>query len=108
MQDADLLHAALDAFADDAPRYIDRLERHARDGDADGATHAAHALKGAAASVAAGRVRRTAADIERRAQTAPGDELETLIASLREQTEACVGFIARVNHDADAPNRKAA
>ena len=62
-------------------------------GDGDRIACAAHALKGAAAAVAATAVRRAAAEVETLARDNRLDQLTTALPTLRSEIDRCVAYI---------------
>jgi PAS domain S-box-containing protein len=86
--DRQLLKEVIGLFRKDSPRSLRRIERalHKRDGDA--LRMAAHALKGAIATVGSSTGRETAAELEAMAKAGRFADAEGIYAHLRELVDA--------------------
>jgi two-component system, sensor histidine kinase and response regulator len=74
-------------FLEDAPARVAELEAAAREGDRDALRRAAHQLKGTAATVGATDVARSAAELERAADSTALDTVPGLLASLHTELD---------------------
>jgi len=84
MNDRDLASTVVGAFLQDYPVQLALLSKRLSEADADGARRQAHKMKGAAASISAGRLRMSALEIERAAGVG---ELQSAVALMPRMTE---------------------
>jgi CheY-like chemotaxis protein len=85
--DRELLKEVIDLFRKDSPAALRRIERALHKRDADALRMAAHALKGAIATVGSSAGRETAAELETMAKASRFADAERVHAHLRELVE---------------------
>jgi HPt (histidine-containing phosphotransfer) domain-containing protein len=85
--DRQLLKEVIGLFRKDSPRSLGRIERALRKRDGDALRLAAHALKGAIATVGSSAGRETAAELEMMAKSGRFADAEPIYAHLRELVE---------------------
>jgi len=86
----------LDGFLKDAPSQLERLRQRVEEADAPGARIQAHALEGAAATVAAQSLKTMARAIERAGAAGRLDRCSELLPHAVEEFERLKSAIARV------------
>lgn len=91
----DLVEEVLGLFLDDAPPRVEELVNAVAAGDAGQAARAAHALKGAAGNIGAGRVQAAAHRIEAAAKGGDLEEAAAALTLLRAEFDALIAEIAR-------------
>lgn len=82
-------------FLDDAPPRVDEIVSAVAAGDADQTARAAHALKGAAGNIGAGRVQAVAHRIEAAAKGGDLDEGAAALILLRDELDILISEITR-------------
>jgi HPt (histidine-containing phosphotransfer) domain-containing protein len=90
--DREFYRELLDLFLDDARQRLSRLETALSTGDLKEVTSTAHSIKGAAANLAAGRVRDIAYAIESRGRAGDGAGLAALTGDLAAELERVAVF----------------
>ena len=85
MGDRELAWIVIEAFLLDAPGQIQQLQAFLGSGDVDGSTRQAHSIKGAAATVGAERLRKTAFDMEKAANAKNLHTVEEAMEGLQAQ-----------------------
>ena len=80
-------------FETDLPHRVDQIMSHAQAGDAQAAAESAHALKGAAAVMAAEPVRELAARIEAMGKAGDLAEVASLAKQLRDEAGRCLRLL---------------
>jgi signal transduction histidine kinase/CheY-like chemotaxis protein len=88
-----VLGRVLDKFELQAKRDVEALTQHLAAGDATAAAKTAHALKGAAAIIAAERLTSLAADLEKLGRESRLDEMAQQMAELRQQVSLCLDYL---------------
>ena len=86
----------LGKFEQHAARDVEQIRQQIEDRDAPAAARTAHALKGAAAIVAADRLSRIADQLEQLGREKQLDELERQLAQLRDEARKCIDYLPQV------------
>ena len=93
MGDPAIAMVLLEKFEAQLHRDLEEMEQGLASGDGDRIACTAHALKGAAAAVAATAIRRVAAEVETLARDNRLDQLATALPALRSEIDRCVAYI---------------
>ncbi len=83
----------LSEFARDLPQRVEKIARHARQGDARAATESAHALKGSAGMMGAEAVQTLAARIEATGREGDLAQAASLADELRGEVQRCLRYL---------------
>ncbi|MCE5267151.1 MAG: response regulator [Planctomycetaceae bacterium] len=92
----DFVENLLADFETDLPHLVNEVSKRIEEDDVRGAVELAHALKGAAGTMAAERVRGLAADIEAAGKANDLPEVGMLAEQLRWEMQRCLGFIPQL------------
>ena len=85
--------AILDEFESQLPRDLNALEQHVTSGDVDGIARIAHALRGAASTVAARDVFAVATELEKLARAEQIESVEAELITLQLEVERCLEYL---------------
>jgi HPt (histidine-containing phosphotransfer) domain-containing protein len=99
MGNLEFAESLLSDFGKDLPEHVAKIARNGAAGDGKGMAEAAHALKGAAGTVAAEAVRDIAAAIEAQGKAGSLAEVAALTDQLRDAAERCLQFIPKVRKE---------
>lgn len=80
-------------FEADMPALLETLRRQCNDGDVSGAAATAHSLKGAAAAMAANRLRDFTLQVETALRNSDSDVVRVNLVSLDEELRRCIRHI---------------
>jgi two-component system sensor histidine kinase/response regulator len=95
--DRQLLEEVVGLFRSDVPSSLRRIEGALRRGDAEAVRLAAHALKGAAATVGASALRELASEIEQAGRTRNLDEAADAVSKLSPEVERLMEALAEAH-----------
>jgi HPt (histidine-containing phosphotransfer) domain-containing protein len=86
----------LGRFRDTMPPQVLEMRRMVHDGNLSPLADMAHGIKGAAASIAAERLRAAAEELETRAKLGCRDDIQTALHVLDEELDACIHCISNL------------
>ncbi|MEO9035665.1 MAG: response regulator, partial [Gemmatimonadaceae bacterium] len=92
--DDGLVRELITLFQDDAPKYFERVRAGGAAGNAAEVEHGAHALKGSASAICAGRVAAAAFDLERAAHDKNLAGVDALVRTLSERLSELDGVLS--------------
>jgi Amt family ammonium transporter len=98
MNDMATIDVVIKKFETQARRDVSQIQHGIEQQDLRTASRSAHALKGAAGILAADRVARIAAELERlgRQEQAQADEMQQQLAQLQQEVQRCIDYLPRL------------
>ena len=101
MGNLEFAQSLLSDFEVDLPERVDQIAQRIHEGDVRATAESAHALKGAAGTVAAESLRALAAEIEAAGKAGDLTQVELLADQLRAEAQRCLQFIPEIQERAN-------
>jgi len=99
MGDEEMAKSVIEAFLEEIPKNIERLETCLTHADVSGAGYAAHSIKGASVNVGADALGRTAHEMERAGEAGDSKALHRWMPELKRQFEEVRVAMTRAIHE---------